>query len=274
MPTFDFAEYIVSEIPSLSQSPTIQLLSGGLVNLTARASFDPPIVFRGQELRSAILKYAPPYMASDPTQALPTSRQTTEARALNVLSGADPSFPEASIAAAAFPEVQIPKVIYHDDSKKVLWISDLGSTRSLSEYLCSDHQPSLEEVARIATQITGFLAQMLRTTAPAAVKANESLSGASYSSILIGEWLATTAGKIMAQHGIPDAETLASRMLHSEKEKAEEPCFGMADMWPGNILITAAGQSAFVDWELFDVTTAGGSIGLFGACFHSFMPSP
>lgn len=241
------------------------------MNFTVRASFEPPTVFRSQELRSAILKYAAPFMALDPTKNLPTSRQAVEAWTLNALSGTDSRLPEVSTVAAAFPEVQFPRVIYHDESKNVLWISDLGKTQTLSEYLCSDPPPSHEVVARIATQVAGFTAELMRATTISATKAKESLDGGSEGTRFVEEWVANKAGEIMTQFGIPDAEEVKSRMLCYVRGKIEEPCFGMADLWPGNILITTGGESAFVDWELFGVTTAGTQLGGFVAPFHTLL---
>ena len=263
MSTFDFAEYITTQIPSLLPGQlAVQPLSGGLTNVTVRVSFQPIIGFRSRQIRTAVLKYAPPFVAAYPTQPLSVHRQTVEARALNILSGSDTSVPEFSSVVAAFPTIRIPELIYHDDEHNVLWISDLGDTRTLSEYLTSDPRPSDNEVEAIAIRLSHFISEMFRLTSAPAAKVIDSSSDASDTGD-IAQFLAQAAGKIMTEAAVPDADELSMRILRCAKSEIRDPCFGMGDFWPESVLIDTEGNTGLVDWEYFGVTTASSELGMF-----------
>ena len=269
---FDFAEYISTRIPSLSPGQlALQLLSGGLTNVTVRVSFQPPIGFRSRQIHTAVLKYAPPFVAAYPTQPLSVHRQTVEARALKILSGSDTSVPQFSSLVAAFPTIRIPELIYHDDERHVLWISDLGNTRTLSKYLTSDPRPLDNEVEAIAIQLSQFITEMFRLTSASAEKDIDSSSSDPSDAGDVAQCLAQAAGKIMAEASVPDAEELSMRILRCAKGKIQDPCLGMVDFWPESILIDPEGNTGLVDWEYFGVTTAGSELGMFRMHSSNFL---
>jgi hypothetical protein len=99
-------------------------------------------------------------MAADPTQSMSVHRQVIEAEALVLLSGC--SIPAISQVLSRFPTLRIPKLIHHDAERNVLWMTDLGETQTLSQYLASD--PPQNDIKRIATSLGEFLAVLFATT--------------------------------------------------------------------------------------------------------------
>jgi hypothetical protein len=58
--SFDFEQYLASLYPDKTSSWEVEVLAGGLVNLTMRAQRTPEPAENG--CASLILKYAPPYI--------------------------------------------------------------------------------------------------------------------------------------------------------------------------------------------------------------------
>ena len=295
MVVFDFYFYIHEWLrkDSISQSLAgnfrIQTLTGGFTNETVRTSFDPPIRFdttspeRSVTLESVVLKYAPPYLASDPTQPLSVHRQSIEAKALQMLSGVDPGgYPELVDLIKDFPaSVRIPRLLYHDIQKNVLWIEDLGNTYTLSEYLLSDasatlshsdldSSPSIHSKLGVHAQSTAedlgrFLFGLYTTT----INPSDPYFGgltSNDSTLATKTYLANMTADILRAEGISDASILAKRVWRGLIEEPErEPCLGMVDFWPESVLIGKDEDTrcGLVDWEYFGVSSASSELGMF-----------
>jgi Phosphotransferase enzyme family len=261
MDLFDFSSYFKSVLSVPPEQIYFQQLTGGLMNLTIRASFTPPAnLFQFGHLSSAILKYAPPFMAADPTQPMSVHRQVIEAQALVLLSGC--SIPAISEVLSNFPLLRIPKLIHHDSERHVLWMTDLGETQTLSQYLTSD--PLMHDIERIATSFGAFLAELFRATRDppddiVTLFANPSHTAETYSFVI------SVMNKVLTTAGIANAELLAERVNEAlQRNGTVEPCLGMADLWPGNILIDSCCNVGLVDWEYFGLSTASSELGMLG----------
>ena len=261
MDLFDFSSYFKSVLSVPPEQIYFQQLTGGLMNLTIRASFTPPAnLFQFGHLSSAILKYAPPFMAADPTQPMSVHRQVIEAQALVLLSGC--SIPAISEVLSNFPLLRIPKLIHHDSERHVLWMTDLGETQTLSQYLTSN--PLMHDIERIATSLGAFLAELFRATRDppddiVTLFANPSHTAETYSFVI------SVMNKVLTTAGIANAELLAERVNEAlQRNGTVEPCLGMADLWPGNILIDSCCNVGLVDWEYFGLSTASSELGMLG----------
>jgi hypothetical protein len=269
--SFDFQQYLRSKVSSLSDSDvtfTIDVLAGGFTNHTVRISFETPISFQStHNLRSAILKHAPPYIASSPEQALSVHRQTVEAKALQLLAGSDPSFPAFAQLSSSFPDLRFPELIYHDKASNVLWISDLGNCRTLEEYLKSDKDGKEEHVKHLARELAGYISQMYRLTTdpPQAVvdslkdntEVEKNVEGSSMG------FLADMVQSTLNNSGIEDHQELSQLVREGLQEKIEHSCLGMGDFWPASLLIDAQGKCGLMDWEYFGLTDPGSELGMF-----------
>jgi len=266
MDLFDFSSYLKSV---LSVTPhEIQQLTGGLMNLTIRVSFTPPAnLFRSGYLSSAILKHAPPFMAADPTQPMSVHRQVIEAQALILLSGC--SIPAISEVLSKFPTLRIPKLIHHDAERHVLWMTDLGETQTLSQYLTSD--PLMHDIERIATSFGAFLAELFRATRDPSDDTVTLVAHPSHTAET-NSFLISVTKRVLTTAGIANAELLAERVNQAlQSNGTVEPCLGMVDLWPGNILIDSHSNVGLVDWEYFGLSTASSELGMLGELLSAFL---
>ena len=196
MSIFDFKSYVHGLFPSSSLS--IQVLTGGVLNYTVRVSFDPPIstslppqAYTGgptkskhfQNLKTAVLKHAPPYVATIPTIPLPVSRQLVEKGALEFLHGEDVKYPSFNVntlhSDSELSVAKVPHLLWHDPAAHVLWIEDLGELRSLSQVLLLHCPPSSESESKhqsepepeidldiLAQTLADFLSSLYKSTSP------------------------------------------------------------------------------------------------------------
>ena len=197
MSVFDFESYIHSLFP-VSTLVSIQVFTGGATNHTVRVTFDPPISTsfppqayivgptkskHFQNLKTAVLKHAPPYVAADPTIPLPVSRQLVEKGALEFLHGEDVKYPSFNVntlhSDSELSVVKIPHLLWHDSAAHVLWIEDLGELRKLSEVLLLHCLPSSESESKHASEpepeidldvlaqtLADFLSSLYKSTSP------------------------------------------------------------------------------------------------------------
>ncbi|KAI0245295.1 kinase-like domain-containing protein [Lactifluus subvellereus] len=276
MAHFDFSSYLSSLLSLPHDAITIQTLTGGVTNLTVRASFTPAITLTQfgasasseEPLESVVLKYAPPFLPSDPTQPMSIYRQVIEAKALDILSGS--TVPALCTLLEKFPTLRIPKLIHHDTEKNVLWITDLGNAKTLSDHLITSNSlPTpdnhLQEIATILGQFLPELYLSVRDPQP------ETLSVLSNPNRTVETFtlLATMTKSILVSADAPDADALSVRVERAlQRIGTVEPCLGMCDLWPGSILIDTQGNCGLVDWEYFGLSGAGSEMGMLVAHLH------
>ena len=258
MALFDFASYLSSVLSVPTKNISIHPLHGGLSNFTVRATFTPPAQFsQSRNLSSVVLKYAPPFFAADPSQPMSLHRQVVEAQALILLSGG--LIASVSQVLSRFPTIRIPELIHHDTEQNLLWMTDLGDTLTLSDYLASN--PPSNTIERIAAHLGEFLSEFFSATCdpsddllPPVTHHEETYS-----------FLASVTKKVLEKAGNMDADRLAERVSEGLKSNGSvEPCLGMVDLWPGNILINSRGDCCLVDWECFGRSTASSELGMLG----------
>lgn len=284
---FDFTAYLQDHLgagrgseQAAGEPFTVEVLTGGLMNHTARVKFASPLLdIGGAEVekggvQSAILKHAPPYMATDPTQPMSVDRQLTEKTALQVLSRDDPTFPRIQAVVNRYHQVgethtsiQIPRYIWHDDENDVLWIEDLGNMKTLSQILLLDAVIETAHIQEFATVLGRFLSEFFQATAnPPEPWIAQTTSPESHS---LYHYLTTLVLKNCREIGdVTEAEALVLSERAGEawraKAEAEDVCLGMVDFWPGNILVELGefGRCGLIDWEYFGLTSASSELGM------------
>ena len=284
---FDFTTYLHDHLGAgrgCDQAPgspfTVEILTGGLMNHTARVKFASPLLdIAGAKVgnggvQSAILKHAPPYIAADPSQPMSVDRQSTEKKALRILSGDDPAFPHIQAvvnryrqAGDAHTSIQIPKYIWHDAQNDMLWVEDLGKMKILSEILLVDSAVEVAHIQEFATVLGRFLSELFQATAnpPEPWIADTT----SPNSLSLYHYLTTMVLKNCRDIGdITEAEALvlserAGNALRAKAE-AKDVCLGMVDFWPGNVLVELGefGRCGLIDWEYFGLTSASSELGM------------
>ncbi|KAF9244450.1 kinase-like domain-containing protein [Melanogaster broomeanus] len=212
---------------------------------------------------SIVLKYAPPFMATDPSQPLHVIRQYVEARALVLLDPSSESPLPVSSLLTKYPNFKIPRFIHHDTEQNVLMMTDLGSSvMTLDVWLAQEPAPQAEEVVRIAKDLGQFLAEFVLATSEPTI---EVLARASNSVMLdqFYSYFVKITRTVLTSQGVPDAEVLVSRLDKAFRDSGKrESCLGMVDLWTSNILIDSNTNVCLIDWEFFGLSNASCELSL------------
>ena len=259
---FDFTTHL-SKLFSIPPSQiTIQVLTGGLVNAAVRASFTPPVDLtrfgHPQSVQSVVLKYAPPYMASDPWVPLNTIRQDVEARALVLLDPNSDSALPASSLFAKYPNVKTPRLIHHDFKERVLIMTDLGSSVvTIDDWLTQEPAPLPEDVERIAKDLGRFLGDFVIATNKPSVELLSHLQLPSNSALIhqLNEYVVNNMKIVLRD--VPDVDVLTKRVEDATRDSWKmDSCLGMVDLWRKNIAIDSDNNICLLDWEQFGWSNA------------------
>ena len=279
---FDFTTHL-SKLLSIPPSQiTIQVLTGGLLNAAVRASFTPPVDLTQfghlQSVQSVVLKYAPPYMASEPWVPLNTIRQDIEARALVLLDpNSEPSaLPVISSLFTNYPNVKTPRLIHHDFKERVLIMADLGSSVvTIDDWLTREPPPPLEDVERIAKDLGRFLAEFVIATSKPSIEFQVLLSHLRLpsNSALIHQFDGYVVNNLKdVLQDVPDVDILTKRVEDAARDSRKtDTCLGMVDLWRKNIVIDSDNNICLLDWEQFGWSNASCEMSLLGVfAFLSF----
>jgi len=262
---FDFTTHLSKLLSILPSQIAIQVLTGGRLNATARASFTPPIDLtrfgHPQSVRSVVLKYAPPYMASEPWVPLSTIRQDIEARALVLLDpDSDAALPVSSLF-TKYPNVKTPRLIHHDYEERVLIMTDLGSSVvTLDDWLTQEPAPHSEDVERIARDLGHFLGEFVVATSskPPSVELSSRLLQLPCNSAMIQQFdgYVIDSLKVVLQ-GVPDIDVLTKRVEDAARDfRKTDLCLGIVDLGCKNIVIDSDKNICLLDWENFGWSNA------------------
>jgi len=277
---FDFTTHL-SKLLSIPPSEiTIQVLTGGLLNAAVRASFTLPVDLtrfgHSQSVRSVVLKYAPPYMVSEPWVPLNTIRQDIEARALVLLDPNSESALPVSSLFTKYPNVKTPRLIHHDYEERVLIMTDLGSSVvTIDDWLTQEPAPLPEDVERIGKDLGRFLGEfVIATTKPNAELL--SLLQLPCNSALVhqfDEYVVNNLKDVLQD--VPDVDILTKRVEDAARDSRKtDLCLGMVDIWRKNIVIDSDMNICLLDWEQFGCSNAGCEMSLLVQTMHWILLKP
>ena len=272
---FDFTTHL-SKLLSIPPSHiTIQVLTGGLLNAAVRASFTPPVDLtrfgHPQSVPSVVLKYAPPYMVSEPWVPLNTIRQDIEARALVLLDPNSESALPVSSLFTKYPNVKTPRLIHHDYKERVLIMTDLGSSVvTIDDWLTQEPAPFPEDVDRIAKDLGRFLAEFAIATSKPSVEHLSRLQLPSNSALIhqFDGYVVNNLKDVL--QGVPDVDVLTKRVEDAAKDSRKtDSCLGMVDLWRKNVVIDSDKNICLLDWEQFGWSNASCEISQLGVSSFS-----
>lgn len=270
---FDFKSYLAKLLDLSPNRVTIQFLIGGFCNATVRASFAPPADLRrfghSESVPSIVVKYAPPFMATDPSQPLNVIRQHIEARALLLLDPMSPSRLPVSSLLIEYPNFRIPRFIHHDVERSVLMMTDLGTAVvTVDEWLSRDPAPTAEEVQRVASDLGQFLAEFVMATREPSAEVLARVPNSAMVDQFYSDSVNITR-TVLNRHGVSDAETLVRRVECALRDAGKtDTCLGMVDLWTKNILIDPDNNICLVDWEHFGLSNASCELSMLVQSFH------
>ena len=271
---FEFTTHLTKLLSIPPSRITIQYLVGGMLNVTVRASFTPPVDLsqfgHAQSVPSVILKYSPPYVAFEPDVPLSTVRQDIEAHALVLLDPKSKSALPVSSLFTKYPNVKIPRLIHFDREEHVLIMADLGSSVvKIDDWLTQEPAPHPEDVERIAKDLGRFLAEFVNVTSEPNLEVLSLFPSNSDLKNQLDIFLLKNVRTVLQD--VPDAETLIKRLEDATRDsKKTNLCLGMFDLWRNNIIIDSDMNMCLIDWEYFGLSNASCEISELGRDPFSF----
>jgi 5-methylthioribose kinase len=219
---------LISErLPSLAPVQSIEAISGGNLNYVWR--------IRGKS-DSCIVKYTPPYIASQPDVSLDPHRAVIEARALDELG-------KGRLKSIANRGVGIPELLDFDRDRKILLMEEISSSATLGDRLLNQ-----QTVEQALEQLAKFIARL--------------------HSITFGrEWAASRFDNLSMQatrrevqyrpvtrqlenYDVSNAASLGARAQDlGDLLMGTGKCMVMGDLWPPSVLM-AGDRPWLIDWEL------------------------
>ncbi|KAJ2924185.1 hypothetical protein H1R20_g12909, partial [Candolleomyces eurysporus] len=184
------------------------------------------------------------------------ARQATEARALELITGAPIQFdqdnPVESVKAVKevldrYPIIQVPAVIHYDTEKNVLWLEDLGDLKSVAEALAasssdatSGEDPTLKgALQELATQLGSFLAEFYQASKTLPAELVDRLISLSnvYTSGTFEYLVNSTRDSLEGAPGIDEKEkeelvkrveaSLTDKQMRKARQRAEKVALGI-----------------------------------------------
>jgi hypothetical protein len=283
---FDFTSYLCTALSIPTHTITITPLTGGGMNITVRAVFEPPaLLFPANGtvstaspivLTTLVLKHAPPFVVNDPTMACSPYRQTIEARALAFLAG-------EPIAQLKFDSVdgqhvlQVPRLLHHDAVADVLWMSDLGADSTVMQGWLLLPGTTPAHAAMAGKQVGLFLSTLWKNTGAPSAEVCSWFTNPYNRADEIMPRNAATVARCLGEIGLDAAEIeeLVRRYREAfEDAEDEEACLGMRDLWMGSVLVDAEGVASLCDWEMFGRSSASEELGMLLGCTRGLMLAP
>ncbi|KAG8931659.1 hypothetical protein FRC01_000994 [Tulasnella sp. 417] len=268
--TLDLTRYLADVLSIRPEDFEVEVLRGSYTNLAARATFKQPITlpssFRYENpVQTVILKVAKPFMHVLPSYAVPMSRQSVEARALRIFRGEE--LEGVTKVLARSQPLKVPELVFHDTSSNVIWMTDLGRSRILSDHILNG-PPQQATIETLGTTLGRFFGGLFNNTKNPSSDTTRSLADSRH----LMEFLTSQTERVVDElpGGVtPEIAALLGRMRSAlDRESHPEQCLGMVDLWPGSVLIDDNGECGLVDWEHFGLTDPGTDLGMFVGHLH------
>ncbi len=220
-------EIVNRRIPSMGSIQSVEKIEGGHLNRVWRV--------QGSGI-SCIVKYAPPYIATQPDIPLALHRALIESRALDELN-------EGPLQSVPTKEVQVPRLLDFDEDRNILFMEHIPHDKTLGDYINkeSDGRAMVKSIAKFVaglhseTHDSGWAASYFDNT-----PMQETRLEVQYRPV----------GDLLKQEEVADADSLGTR-ANKLGESLLEPgkCMIMGDLWPPSVLV---GRSRLwlIDWEL------------------------
>ncbi|PPQ98758.1 Psilocin Phosphotransferase (PsiK) [Panaeolus cyanescens] len=246
-------------------SSGVKRLSGGFVNVTWRIRLNAP--YQGHT--SIILKHAQPHMSTDKDFKIGVERSVYEYQALKVISA------NREALGGIDSRVSAPEGLHYDVENNALIMQDVGTLKTLMDYVIEKPAISTEMARLIGTEIGDFVARLHSIGR----QKRDQPDFKFFSGNIVGR---TTADQLYqtilpntAKYGIDDPllPTVVKDLV-DEAMQSEETLI-MADLWTGNILVefeegnlSVLKKIWLVDWELCKYGPVRLDMGYFlGDCF-------
>lgn len=223
----EILKLITDHLSSFSPAGRLQSLEGGNLNHVWRLP--------GEE-QNLVIKYAPPYIASDPEVPLSSKRIEFEARALKLFR--DPNM----LHKLASKKIRPPEYLHFDSQSSLLIMEDVGNLPDLQQWLTGNNDTSV-----IGNRLGRFIGTLHRST----------FRSKELQDRFDNKDIQQTRNQIQYQPAADYAKkniNLIESEFRSEIESLGkqllEPgrCLIMGDLWPPSLLLGGR-DMRIIDWE-------------------------
>lgn len=218
---------IAERLPSLTPVLSIKAIREGNLNYVWRIT--------GKD-DSCIVKYVPPYIATQPDVSLDPHRAVIEARALKELE-------EGRLKSVADRKVGIPDLLDFVDDRHILLMEEIAFSSTLG-----DRIQNQEPVRQSLEQLAGFIAHLHSATFGKEWAASRFDNQPMQATRREVQYRPVT--KQMEEYGISNAASLGARTRElGDLLMQKGTCMIMGDLWPPSVLMDGERQW-LIDWEL------------------------
>ncbi len=245
----DLLEAALRSVPGFELAGPPEALSGGNLNQVWR--------LRGRE-RSLILKYAPPYVATNPTIPLSPDRLAFEARALGLFS------PGARFHALASEAIRPPQLVHFDAGAHFILMEDIGAGSDLAAATeCGSTSP------RTSHELGTFIAKLHRhSLCDSTLQRSFDNRNVQGTRLKVQYLAAAKYARLVDVASVTRVGENAAALGHALL--APGRCLVMGDLWPPSVLV-GQGSLHLIDWEFAHYGRPLQDIAHFGA--HCWMQS-
>lgn len=238
---------ISGQLPQFERVGSLESLQGGNLNLVWR--------LRGKD-QNLIIKYAPPYIASNPEVPLNSNRIDFEARALKLYEA------EGILSDVSSEQIRPPKPLLYNPDKSLLVMEDIGSAPALDVWLSTN-----ADATRIGCLLGYFIGQLHKTTFNASELCEQ----------FYNKPIQKTRNQVQYQPASDYASEIISNQPPNFKAQTKSlgeillgpgKCLVMGDLWPASILIKNS-NVRLIDWEFVHFGRPLQDVGHFAA--HCWM---
>jgi 5-methylthioribose kinase len=195
------------------------------------------------ETQSVIVKYAPPYIASDPDTPLDPSRLDIEAQCLKTLE------PSGSLSPLSSPDVRPPHLLDANRDPHVILMEDLGDVPTLGRWLRTQDSDEVDTIAPLLGHRLGtFIGRLHAATHDRPTYAETFDNRPMQETRLAVQYQGVA--EMLDRGGVDDAEALGQRAQGlGEALLGPGSCLTMGDLWPASVLVQGD-ELRLIDWEL------------------------
>jgi len=226
--------YVRGRLPDFVPIGAPRSLPGGNLNFVWRVE--------GQGV-SVVVKYAPPYIASDPSTPLDPSRLAMEARCLRALDVG------GRLSDVGHPAVRAPFLHDFNPDSNVLIMEDVGAVPTLNRWLRNGpSDDGVRRARRFGHRLGRFIGRLHRTTHHGEDLADEFDNRPMQKTRRAVQY--QSVADMLRAGGVEDSDALGARADALGRRLLDRgACLTMGDLWPRSVLVDG-NELRLIDWEL------------------------
>lgn len=226
----DLIQHICQHVPTYCAAGQPTALSGGYLNFVWRI---------GKAGHSVVVKYTPPYIASNPAVDFDPKRLYFEATAMQLLQS-------QQLFSWADETIRTPMVHKFLPEEHILIMEDLGKVPHIGTWIGLD-STSEQEIEKALSALGRFLGLMHRESVGRKDLAKTFQNTGVQQ---VRQHVQYETGKVLEKLGVPHADEMGEIITQLGKQVLQPGiCLTMGDLWPTSIMVQGTCDLRLIDWE-------------------------